>query len=96
MPKYHLSSQADIDLTEIVDFIAKDNIDAALAVDARFTDMFEMLGQSPKIGKERADLEYGLRSFPVDSYVVFYRGWSNDVLIVRVLHAARDIDELFS
>lgn len=96
MRKYHLTSRADVDLDEIVDFIAKDNIEAAITVEERLTHTFEMLGNNPKIGRERPDLDYGLRSFPVDSYIVFYRAWSSEVLIVRVLHAARDIDAIFS
>lgn len=95
MPKYHLTSRADVDLDEIVEFIALDNIDAAVALDDRFSEIFEMLGDNPKIGRERPELDYGLRSFPVGSYVVFYRAWSSEVLIVRVLHAARDLGQIF-
>jgi len=36
-----------------------------------------------------------LRSFPVGSYVIFYRPMENGVEIVRVLHGARDLPPLF-
>lgn len=96
MAKYTLTSRADTDLSEIVDHIALDNIDAAIAIDARFTELFEMLAQNPLAGRERPELESGIRSFPAGNFHIFYRTWADDVLIVRVRHAARDLDEIFS
>ena len=96
MAKYTLTSRADTDLSEIVDHIATDNIDAALAIDARFTELFEMLAQNPLAGRERPEIESGVRSFPAGNFLIFYRTWAGDVLIVRVRHAARDLDEIFS
>ena len=92
MPKYRLTSQADIDLDDIAAFVAVDNIDAAVELDARFTDIFEMLGENPRLGRERPELDYGLRSFPAGSYLVFYRTSVGEVLIVRVIHSARDLE----
>jgi toxin ParE1/3/4 len=41
----------------------------------------------------------GLRRFPVigfDSYLVFYRAHDNGIDVIRILHGARDIDNLFA
>ena len=38
----------------------------------------------------------GLRSFPVDRYVIFYLQDQDCLRIVRVLHGARDVDAVFA
>jgi len=96
MLKYSLTSQADVDLDDIVEYIAKDNVEAALAIDERITKIFEMLSDNPRIGRERPEFDCGLRSFPADNYLVFYRIWAGKIVIVRVLHATRDLNEIFS
>jgi plasmid stabilization system protein ParE len=37
----------------------------------------------------------GIRGFPAQDYMIFYRESSHDIEIVRVLHGARDISALF-
>ena len=96
MPKYSLSEQADLDIDEIEAHIAENSVDAALAFDARLTKVFEMLAVHDQAGRERPEFNAGLRSFAVGKYLIFYRVWAQRVVIVRVLHAARDLDELFS
>jgi toxin ParE1/3/4 len=96
MTRYSLTSRADVDLDEIIEYIASDNVDAALSVDYRFTQIFEMLTENPKIGRDRPEIESGIRSFPEGSYLILYRLLAGEVIIVRVLHAARDLDEIFS
>ena len=49
----------------------------------------------PAIGKVREELAPGLRSFVVNQYVIFYKVIDQDILIVRALHGARDINTLF-
>lgn len=96
MPSYELSRQARSDIDEILIFIAADNIDAAISFNARLENLFSMLGNTPKAGRERPELNEGLRSFPIGSYMVFYRIWAGKVSITRVLHSARDLDEMLS
>ncbi|RJP29918.1 MAG: type II toxin-antitoxin system RelE/ParE family toxin [Candidatus Omnitrophota bacterium] len=45
---------------------------------------------------ERIRNEYAcsLRSFPVNSYMIFYRILETGIEIVRVLHCARDFDSI--
>lgn len=96
MAKYSLTSQADVDIDEIVEYIALDDLVAALSVDQRITSTFEMLALNPYAGRDRPDLDSGIRSFPEGSYMILYRVWASEVVILRVLHVARDMDELFS
>jgi toxin ParE1/3/4 len=37
----------------------------------------------------------GLQSFPFGRYIIFYRPVANAIEIVRVLHGARDIENIF-
>jgi len=50
----------------------------------------EEIGRYPEIGRARDDLRPGLRGFPVEQHVVYYRIRANDVRISRILHARRD------
>lgn len=95
MASYSLTDPAEEDLTEILSYIAADNIEAAASMYYRFHGRFEMLADVPKAGRSRDELVVGLRSFAEGSYIVFYRIVSGSVEIIRVLHGARDIESLF-
>ena len=83
-------------VNEILLFISADNVEAAIAFNERLTNRFEMLANNPKSGWERSEIKQDLRSFPEGNYLVFYREWAGIVAIVRVLHGARDLDEINS
>jgi toxin ParE1/3/4 len=83
------------DLAQIWDYIADDSEERADAFIATIDAKFQMLSQHPTMGRLREELAPGLRSFPVGRYLVFYVPLSNGVDIVRVLHGARDIANLF-
>ena len=91
-----ISSKAESDLTEIFRYVADEDITAALRLEQRILGVFDLLAQSPYAGRERSDLNEGLRSFPVGIFLVFYRIWAGKVAITRVLHSARDLNELSS
>ena len=61
MPRYSLTSQADVDLDDIVQYIAKDNVAAALSIDERLTQIFEMLADK-LLRRKQGELEipYGV------------------------------------
>jgi toxin ParE1/3/4 len=46
------------------------------------------------IGRARPELRPDLRSFPYGSYLILYRVINDGVEIVRVVHAARNLDDL--
>jgi toxin ParE1/3/4 len=96
MADYIITPNAEKDIDEILLYISADNINAALAFNDRLISRFELLADNAKIGRERLELKEDLRSFPEGNYLVFYREWSGVVAIVRVLHGARDLDEIFS
>jgi toxin ParE1/3/4 len=96
MPNYSLSGGARADINEVLLFISADDPDSAISFYLRLEAAFRMLGENPKAGRERPELNEGLRSFPVGSYLIFYRIWAGKLTITRVLHGARDLDEIFS
>ena len=95
MAKYIVSPQANIDIAEILEYIAQDDVNAAISVHEGFLIVFQMLANNPKGGRVRDDLNAGLRSFPNGRYIIFYRIIRADVEIARVLHSAREIETLF-
>src|SRR5262245_10879123 len=87
--------QAQEDLLDIWLNLGLDNHSQA----DRYLDFIEsklrLLAGSPGMGRLRADLAQGLRGFPVDDYMIYYREADEGIDVVRVLHAARDIEALF-
>lgn len=65
----------------------------------RFLDRLETAAQRlaslSQIGTERPELGEGVRSFPVERYMLYYRTRSGGIEFVRVLHAFRDVTPLF-
>ena len=49
-----------------------------------------LLATHPDAGRVRDEIASGLRSFPVKSYVIYYRTSEQGVLVSRVLHGKRD------
>lgn len=64
---------------------------AADALADRLDQTIERLSEYPELGPERPGLGQGIRVFPVESLVIFYRVEPRALEIVRILHAARDI-----
>ena len=95
MPTIERTSQPEIDLIEIADFIARDNPIAAFRLLEQFDAKFAMLSRQPLIGEPRDDLAEGLRQFTAGGYVIFYLPQDAGVRIVGVLHGARNVDALF-
>ena len=48
------------------------------------------------MGRSRKDLRPDLFSFPVGKHVLFYRPQPAGIVLVRVIHGARDLPALFS
>ena len=96
MAKPIITPEAEEDIEEILAYIARDDFEASVNLYVHMTDVFEMLGENPFAGRVRDELKEEMRSFPFGSYLIFYRIWAGKIAIARVLHCARDLDELFS
>ena len=94
--------QSCADLNDIWDSIAAtanvwgpaDN--KKLASAKAFSEMFEQLcnfvRQNPEVGMDRSDLHPGIRSVLFQKYLIFYRLRGDNIEVLRVLGAARDLD----
>lgn len=95
MKEARLSAQARADLEEIWLYIAADSPVAADRFIDRILVTCQKLARSPRIGRSREDLARGIRSFPVDRYIISYRAAKSGIEVARVLNGYRDIDMLF-
>lgn len=94
---YQLTETAAADLDEILLYIAeRDGLDRALHVHQTFEDAFAALDATPLMGTLRADLTGDQQRwwFGVFNYTIIYRPVEKDVVILRVLHGARNLDFL--
>lgn len=92
---YRLTERAEADVDAIADFIAGDNVDAAVKVVLALEDAFVLLASRPGIGHTREDLtDRPLKFWSVYSYLVVYDPSGDPLTIVAVLHGARDVAEI--
>jgi len=89
-----LSRLARADLLDIWTYVAANDPSAADRILDRIEGVFRSIAEHPELGRERPDIASGLRSFAVMSWVVFYRVENETIVIARVLHGARDLDEM--
>ncbi|GAB4305765.1 MAG: type II toxin-antitoxin system RelE/ParE family toxin [Oscillatoriaceae cyanobacterium] len=96
MKLYRLSSQALHDLNEIIALIEQDNPEAAVRFLDNVAQKCRHLANFPNMGRRWDNLKPPLRSFPVESYLIFYRPIAGSIEVVRVVSGYRDLENLFS
>jgi plasmid stabilization system protein ParE len=95
MKGFILTPRAKQDLNEIWDYIADDDIEAADRVLDALEAAIGKLARSPGIGHWREDLtDKRHRFFLVYSYLIIYRHETKPLQIIRVLHAARNVQSI--
>ncbi len=76
-------------------YLAEFNPDSADAMLDRLDGTFGLLLTYPELGRLRPDIAPDLRYFVVQKYLVLYRTLESGVEIVRVVHGARNLADLF-
>lgn len=84
------------DLIDIWRHIATDDPQAANAVLDDLDAKCQMLADHPLLGPSREDIRPGMRYLVIGSYLALYRVDADAVRIVRILHARRDLEGLFT
>ena len=85
------TSEAAADLDGIWSYIAQRNIAAADQLIDQLYSRFLLLAQYPESGEKQPLLADGTyRRIVEGNYIVYYRPDEAGIIIVRVLHAARD------
>ena len=94
MPNIRVAEAAGEDLEDIWQYVAKNNAEAARRLIKEITGKFKLLRDHPNIGREENTLLGALRSFPVRNYIIFYKPFDKGIEILRILHSARDVDNI--
>lgn len=93
MTGIRFTRSAETDLLELWLNIAEENLVAADESLDLIKVAVSVLSSQTEMGRARPELADGLRSFPTRTpYIIFYMPYKDHLLVVRVLHHARDID----
>jgi toxin ParE1/3/4 len=93
---HRVAREVEVDLDDVWLYVATEsgNMDVATRLVESITDRFCFLASFPWAGRSRdQDFGIGMRSFPVGEYVVVYCVDSDDVLVLRVVHGKRDLED---
>jgi toxin ParE1/3/4 len=92
MKSIRISKLAERDLDEIWSSIASrsGSMEIATSLIETIVAVFPLIANNPELGRSREDLGPTVRSFPVESYIVYYRKSPRHLVISRVLHGMRD------
>lgn len=89
------TADADADFMEIWSYIAADNAEQADALLDKFEKLITRLAEYPGIGSLRPEVADGVRSAAIGNYVLFYSHTESRLTVLRLLHGARNIRDLF-
>jgi len=92
---HRVSPRADTDINSIWNYVAQDNPAAADRVEQEIQEAIEKLAKNPNFGHFRDDIappQY--RFYRVFSYLIIYRIEEDTLIVVRVIHGARDLPKL--
>jgi len=95
---HRVARRAEADLDDIWLYVAKESssIEIANRLIDTITDRFFTLARFPYMGRSREeDFGPGYRSLPVGEYAILYFVENEDVLVLRVAHARRQLEALF-
>jgi toxin ParE1/3/4 len=95
MREIRLANSAQLDLLDIWRHESAKSTEIADRVIDEITSIYENLLTFPEMGRSRDALFPGYRSFPKGQFLVFYRLIPEGIEIIRVIHGARNLDELF-
>ncbi len=79
------------DLDGILDFIARDKPEAAIAFAEKLIETCELIAQNPEIGESREALGASLRLFSFRGYAIYYRNLRDNIRVERFLHHSLNV-----
>lgn len=89
-------AQLDIDSIAIYIGVVQSAPKASSALTERLLGRIDLLGQFPNMGspcETKGTVHHDYRILVVDNYRVFYRVTDEQVVVCRIIHARRDIDD---
>lgn len=95
MKPFILTPRAEQDVSDIWDYIAGDSVEAADRVLDALERALYKLAKNPGLGHVREELaDRRHRFLLVHSYLIVYRSETQPLQVIRVLHAARDVQSI--
>jgi toxin ParE1/3/4 len=94
MPRVDRPRLVEEDLLTIADWIARDNPVAARRWLDEVEAKFILLAQQPSMGEAVNHLHDGWRRISHGTYVIFFEPLDDGIVVQRVLHGARKIENL--
>ena len=94
MSGYRLRPKAVEDLEAIGDFIAADDPARAISFIDEMRAACARIAERPRSFQRRDDLARGLRQAVHGRYLILFTAGDRDVVIERVLHGARHLEDL--
>ena len=91
MPCILRTRESRRDYDEIWGYVAARDLTAADRLVDHFDATLKIIAFAPNIGRKVEELAPNLRSFPIGSYLIFYRPIEDGIQLIRVVHGARDI-----
>ena len=95
MKSYQLSPAAIRDIEEIAAHIDSERPSAVEGVLDAIASACHLVAEYPGVGRVRAEIDEGVMSFPIGSYVIFYYLDVDPFGIARILHGSRDLPTAF-
>ena len=92
-----ITPTASRDIESIMDYLAeKVSVERAEHFLEKINAKFKLLVKFPQIGRRRDELYPGLRSVPLEDYLIFYRLVPGEIEVMRVVGGYRDLEALFA
>ena len=91
--QYQAAAEADLIEVwlQVADDGGPDRVDEYIS---KLQAIFELIASQPDMGVNRPDIAKGVRSFPVDRYVIYYEHYGPTLSVLRVWHTAQDPESL--
>ncbi len=96
--RVRLTLPAELDYTEIIRYIAEDNVTAAQKMISKIERTLSLLKTNPRLGAIARDERLaakGYRYLIIGNYLAFYLIQGNTIWVDRIFHGARDYAKLF-
>ena len=93
--------QAERDIEECFVYIGEENLDIAVHFLVAVEDSIEAIGRNPFIGKQREFRNLKIKNLRLwlvkdfANYQIYYTVGAEIIEIIRVLHGARDLEDIF-
>ena len=94
MSGYRLRPKAALDLEAIGDFIAADDPARAVSFIDEIISLCSRIAENPQAFQRRDDLAEGLRQAVHGRYLILFSTADDGVVVERVLHGARRLEDL--